>query len=420
MIKVLNISTKDIKGGAAIAAYRLHRGLCTVEVDSKMLVQEKTCDEFKIIGPDTNYKKIKAIIRPFIDTLISNQKLEKKENRALFSSAWVPLSGIAEKINILNPDIVHLHWIAGGMIRIEEIAKIESPIVWSLHDMWAFTGGCHYSNNCNKYIRHCYKCPVIDSKRIYDQSFRIFKRKDKTFSKINNLTIVGLSSWIASCAKESMLFHDKRVINLPNLIDTKYFKPMDKKIARELLNLPNHKNLILYGAMNATSDPRKGFRELASALYKIKGKNIELVVFGSNRPPNAPYFGFPTHYLGRFNDDISLMVLYNSADIMIVPSLQENLSNVIMESLACSTPVVAFNIGGNSDLIEHKQNGYLAEPYKTSDLAKGVEWILRYPKPQELKENARKKIVDFFEMQKVSNRYKALYEEILNRASCTI
>jgi len=178
--------------------------------------------------------------------------------------------------------------------------------------------------------------------------------------------------------------------------------------------LSKDKKLVLFGAVSATSDPRKGFKELSEALRKLKLRDIELVVFGSSKPKDAPDFGFNTHYLGHLHDDVSLVTLYNAVDVTVVPSLQENLSNTIMESLSCGTPVVAFNIGGNSDMIEHKINGYLAKPYDTDDLAKGIEWILSSPNYNELCENARNKVLREFDSKVVVKKYIELYDKIIS------
>ena len=371
----------------------------------------KTSDDPSIIGPDTKGKKLAAVFRPELDKLQVSRYRNK--TRTLFSSAWMPFSKVVERINNLNPDIVHLHWIAGGMFRIEDLQRIKAPAVWSLHDMWAFTGGCHYDEGCGKYTDQCGNCPVLGSNKTKDLSYKIFKRKLKTYAKIKNLTIVGLSRWLAKSAEQSALFKDKPVVNLPNPIDTNMFNPLSKNIARGMLGIPVEKKIILFGAMSAITDPRKGFIELSNAFNLLRLTDIELAVFGSNKPEVIPDFKFPARYLGHFHDDISLKVLYSVADVMVVPSLQENLSNVIMESIACGTPVVAFRIGGNSDMIGHKINGYLADPYEPASLARGIEWVLKHPEPEKLSTNARQKVLDCFEMEKVAQRYKALYEEIL-------
>ena len=167
--------------------------------------------------------------------------------------------------------------------------------------------------------------------------------------------------------------------------------------------------------MSATSDSRKGFNELIEALQKLeKNENIEFVIFGSSKPLDAPNFGFKTHYLGNLADDISLITLYSAVDVMVVPSLQENLSNAIMESLSCGTPVVGFDIGGNSDLIDHKKNGFLAKPFEIEDLKNGIEWMLNQKNYDELCQNAREKVLEKFDSEVVAKQYVELYRKILN------
>lgn len=413
-IKILIVNTSDIQGGAARAAYRLHRSLLAQNIDSQMLVQDKTSDDWTITAATTKLQKGLNKLRPTLDEL--PVRLYKNKTSALFSLSWLPFSRVAEKINKINPDIVHLHWIANGMMRIEDIAKIKAPIVWSLHDMWAFTGGCHYAEDCSLYEKKCGNCPVLKSNKTHDLSSKIYQRKQKTFAQNTDLTIVSLSRWLKHCAKNSTLLRDKKHINLPNPIDSNVFKPSDKEMARELWGLPKDKKLILFGATSVTSDARKGFKYLNEALQQLSSTDIELVVFGSGQPKNTQNFDFKTHYLGHLYDDISLVTLYNAVNVSIVPSLQENLSNTIMESLACATPVVGFDIGGNSDMIEHKKTGYLAKPLEVNDLARGIEWILNNKNEDYLRLsfNARDKVLKEFDSTMVVKKYIKLYENILN------
>lgn len=411
-MKILIVNSSDIEGGAARAAYRLHRALLSQGVDSQMLVQSKRSDDYTVIVETDKVKKILNKLRPFLDSI--PVRFYKNRTKTLFSSSWLPFANIVDKINEINPDIVHLHWICNGMMQIEDIARIKAPIVWSLHDNWAFTGGCHIKWECEKYKENCGACPRLGSEKENDLSRKIWHRKEKTFSKIPNMTIVGLSKWLSDCAQKSTLFRDKNVVNLPNPIDTTIFKPFDKEKAKELWSLPHDKKLILFGANSATSDINKGFKELSESLHKLDNKNIELVVFGSSKPKESQNFGFKTHYLGHLHDDVSLITLYSSVDVMVVPSLQENLSNAIMESLACGTPVVSFDIGGNSDMIEHKLNGYLAKPFDTTDLKNGIEWVLNTSNYEEISINARKKVLKEFDSEIVAQKYIELYNKVLN------
>lgn len=413
-MRVLIVNTSDINGGAARAAYRLHQSLLAQGVDSQMLVQSKTSDDFTVLAPTATITKGINKLRPTLDGL--PVKPYKNKRYTLFSPAWLGFSSIVERINAINPDIVHLHWIADGMMRIEDLAKIKAPIVWSLHDMWAFTGGCHYDEECEGYKNSCGTCKVLGSRKVYDLSSRVYRRKFKAFSSISNLTVVGLSNWLALSARQSSLFKQVSVVSLPNPINTAILSPMEKSIARDLFNLPQNKKLVLFGAMGGCSDPRKGFDQLSVALEKMDVENTELVVFGSSEPQKAQGFKQKAHYLGNLHDDVSLRVLYCAVDVMVVPSLQENLSNAIMESLACGIPVVGFNIGGNGDLIEHQKNGYLAKAFDTDDLAKGIESILNAENYSELCQNARNKVLREFDSQVVSSKYIDLYNQILTAA----
>jgi glycosyltransferase involved in cell wall biosynthesis len=376
-----------------------------------MLVHSKTSDDPTVLVlQDPIYNSLRKY-RQKLDTLPVDYYRKKTKN--LFSPAWLPFSGIIPQINASDADIVHLHWISGGMLRIEDISRIKKPIVWSLHDMWAFTGGCHYDCECGKYILHCGACPVLGSKKRKDLSYRVFERKIKTFGKIPNLTVVGLSRWLEECAKNSVLFAKKSIVNLPNPIDTQAFKPLERHIARDLLDLPVDKKLVLFWADNSAGDSRKGFTELSDAIRQIKSENVELVMFGSDHRINNLYMGFPTHQLGYLPGDHLLRNVYSAADVMVVPSLQENLSNTIMESLSCGTPVVSFYIGGNSDLIEHQTNGFLAKPFDTADLAEGIDWVLNHPASQELSKNARQSVMENFEAIHVARQYQDLYKMVL-------
>lgn len=412
-MKVLIVNTTDIQGGAARAAYRLHRSLLAAGVDSQMLVQSKSSHDFTVLGPKNKVKNALCKLRPTLDNLPVHRY--KGRTQTLFSPSWLPFTSIVKKINSLNPDVVHLHWITGGFVRIEDLAKIKAPVVWSLHDMWAFTGGCHYDEECGKFIAGCGECPVLGSSKHKDLSNKVLKRKESSFKKQRNMTIVGLSKWLENKAQSSFLFHQTSVVNLPNPIDSSCFAPFDKHNARTLFNLPLDKKLILFGAMGATSDPRKGFIKLSDALQHLKSDNTELVVFGSNRPKVSQGFKQKVHYLGHLYDDVSLRILYSTADVMVVPSLQENLSNAIMESLACGTPVVAFDIGGNPDLIEHRTNGYLAEPFNNQDLARGIDWVLQHQNPGVLSNNAREKVIHSFESNLVARQYIDLYKKVIDQ-----
>lgn len=414
-MKILLLNTNDISGGAAIASYRLLKGLQQNSVQAQMLVQSRTSDDYSILGPQTKWQKAFAKLRPILDNIPVN--LYKQRKKIIFSPAVLP-ENILKKIKEINPDIVHLHWIALGFIRIETLSKINKPIIWTLHDSWAFTGGCHIPFNCKKYIENCGYCPILCSNKKNDLSYKILQRKRKSWENLD-LTIVTPSSWLGICAKKSSLFYKTRVEVIPNGIDLNRFKPIDKNIVRDILCLPKDKKLILFGAMSAINDQNKGFHLLKRALKKLsskENKDIELIIFGSSRPREEENLGFKTHYLGRLNDELSLTLVYSAADVMIVPSMQEAFGQTASESLACGTPVVAFGDTGLLDIVDHKENGYLAKPFDTTDLANGIEWVLEdQVRWKKLSRNARKKVINEFDITKVTNRYVDLYKDILKK-----
>lgn len=410
-MKILVINSSDIKGGAARAAYRLHEALLKSGIESHMLVDTKLSDDYRVTGQVSNIVKGISLLRRILERLFVNTY--KHHSVTYFSPNLMPFSGLVERINALNPDIVHLHWVNKAMLSISDIAKIKAPIIWSLHDMWAFTGGCHYDEGCGAYQGLCGECKVLGSTRKNDLSRKVLNKKRRAYAKHKNLTAVGLSQWLASCASNSTLFKNSKVVCLPNPIDTSVYSPLDKTVAREILRLPKGKRLVLFGAMGATSDPRKGYKELCEALFKLKPEGIELVVFGSSEPKVSEGFKFKANYLGELHDDVTLRALYSAVDVMVVPSMQEAFGQTASESMACGAPVVAFGTTGLLDIVDHKENGYLAKPFDTTDLATGIEWVLHAPNYAELSANARDKVLNEFDSEVVVKRYIDLYRSVL-------
>lgn len=412
----LLLNTTDIEGGAARAAYRLHTGLKLLGVDSKMLVGLKYSDDISVIAPTTKLGKGMAIVSTTLDAL--PLEFYRKRERTIFSPACLP-EHTAKKIELINPDIIHLHWICRGFLRIETLRKFQKPIVWTLHDMWAFTGGCHYDNSCVRYNDTCGSCPQLNSKRQNDLSCRVWRRKKKAWQGLD-ITIVTPSQCLAECARSSSLFQRCRIEVIPNGLNMQCFNPIDKKMARDILSLPQDKILIFFGAMESTTDKRKGFQFLAPALQVLANSGwhnkVELIVFGSSKPDDPPDFGLKVNYLGQFKDEISLAILYAAADVFVLPSIQDNLPNTIMESLACGTPVVAFDVGGIPEMVEHQVNGYLAKAMDTDDLAHGIQWVLEDPERSfRLGKAAREKAVREYPLEVQARRYLDLYEEILDK-----
>lgn len=419
-MKISLLSTNDIAYGAGKAAFRLHQGLQNLGIDSQMLVQTKQTRNRAVRGFLNNKSKAENIVanaREIVDRLPF--KFYANFDSGAYSVQWLP-DNISSQVAHLKPDVINLHWICRGYLQIETLAKFNKPLIWTLHDMWAFTGGCHYDKDCQGYLNSCGACPQLGSSKERDLSRWIWQRKAKAWQNLD-LTIVTPSSWLAKQARASSLFRDVRVEVIPNGIDLQQYRPINKAIAQELLGLPQDRQLVLFGAVNATSDKRKGFHLLEPALQELSNNGwhdkIDLVVFGTEKPEKPADFGFKTHYLGKFNDDLTLALVYAAADVFVAPSIQENLANTVLEAIACGVPSVAFDIGGMPDLIENQHNGYLAKPYQIDDLARGITWILEnQERYQKLAHRAREKAQEFSSA--ISARhYLSLYNEILT-AEC--
>lgn len=413
-MKVIIANTMESGGGAARASRQLQQGLAKEGFQASRYVKRKIAADPDVYGAECS--KFLDKLTASIDSKLLLKILHRKRKKGVWSLNWLP-NLVAARIQKMEPHLVNLHWIGHGFINISDLAWIARPIVWTLHDSWAFTGGCHLPADCTRYKHRCGNCPQLRSGREYDVSRWEHNRKQKAYDRIDSITVVTPSRWLGECARNSALFRNRDVKVIPNGVDHRLFRPVNKEGARLRLGLPAAKKIMLYGAMGAVSDFNKGYHCLVSALDRLSvtRNDAELAVFGSRHPIDSEKHGFSTHNIGLIDDDETLRDLYAAADVMIMPSLQENLPFTVMESLACGTPVVAFDVGGVSDLIEHEINGYLVQPYDSAGLAAGIEWVLSSDDTRSsmLSENARAKIETEFTLDLYIKRYAELFHELL-------
>lgn len=405
------------EGGAGKAASRLLKGVQDKEVDARLLTQIKSGDDPSVTGPQTKVETAMAYLLPRLEWLCVG--IYALKGGCPFSPALIP-DRLSSKAAEYDPDIIHLHWVTNGFMRVETIRRFNRPLLWTLHDSWAFTGGCHVPFDCARYQEACGKCPVLGSSLSLDPSRWLWHRKQRAWRGVN-LTIVAPSRWLAKCAQASSLFRDTRVEVIPNGLDLQIYKPFDKRAARGLLSLPQEKRLILFGGKGCMSDRNKGFHILSEALRSLSAQGwrdkAEIVIFGESKPKHTPDLGLRVHYKGWLSDDVTIARLNAASDVCVVPSLQEALSYAAMESMACETPCVAFEEGGVTDVVKHEHTGFLARPYEPDDLAKGIAWVLEDDERRRmLSLNARNKVEQEFALEKVAGRYVELYREILNCA----
>jgi len=415
-MKILMLNTFDEVGGAARAAVRLLRGERVNGIDAGLLVYFKTGKAANVICNSSPLRKLVRRLKLFLGLLPVRMYPNKPENN--FSPALLPDNVPAEVAGI-SPDIIHLHWLCAGFIRVETLSKFNKPLIWTLHDSWAFTGGCHVPFDCKRYRYSCGKCPVLGSSREKDLSRWTWERKEKAWRELN-LTVVAPSHWLANCARTSSLFQNVRVEVIPNGLDTETFQPLDKKASRNLLGLSNKKKIILFGAVHASSDPNKGLHLLTQALQALSKGSSDLMtlVFGSDDFKNMPDLGMPTVCLGRIDDDHRLAAIYSASDVFVAPSKQENFPNTVLEAMACGLPCVAFDQGGVPDLVDHRVSGYLAQPYDIEDLGQGITWIIEEEdRHKELSRRARYKVKTEFTLDLAARRYVDLYRELHGKAA---
>ncbi|ESA32697.1 group 1 glycosyl transferase [Leptolyngbya sp. Heron Island J] len=414
-MKVLHLSTSDINGGAARGTYWMHTALKRAGIDSHMLVAEKYTSDDTVIGPNgiTGGQKILNGIRQTVEYWPLKRYPHKSPG--LFSPAIYP-NPVIKQIEQIKPDIINLHWVGLGLLRPEQLKTFTQPIVWTLRDMWSFTGGCCYTAGCTRYQQQCGRCPMLGSKQENDLSRKVWQRKHRAWQGLN-LTLAPISQWLADCASKSSLLHHYPARVIPNAVDTDIFRPIDQKAARDILQLPQHDKLILFGALSATTDKRKGFNHLVAAIKQLKTTDslpLRAVIFGTEKTAVSMPLNIPYTVLGRLNDDITLALAYSAADVMVVPSIQEAFGKTAIEAMACGTPVVCFDATGLRDIVEHQKNGYRAECFSAADLAKGIFWSLEdTARLKRLGQQARQDTISNFSFEVQSAAYAELYQALL-------
>lgn len=412
-IKVAHIFSGPLSGGAARGALWLHSALLESNIDSWIFIN--TDDSLNITNSiDVSGSRIERLssklIRKlsFFVLLFYPLKERTKFSLGLTGHSFLDLP------QFKDADIVHLHWI-NDVLSINAISQIRKPIVWTVRDMWPFTGGCHYSFACNRYLLECGRCNHLHSHWPLDISYFIYRLKKKYYPKL--IFVVGLSKWITNTARNSSLFSACPSVTIPNCIDTKLFSPTPHPTLKEKLKLAPETKIVLAGSIN-NADYYKGSDLLFKALSLLSDydQNIVLVTFGSNLN-QAPMSELKLRKinLGYVSRDEILVEAYSSSHVFVCPSRMESFGKTIIESFACGTPVVCFDATGPSDIVDHKENGYRATPYDPRDLMNGIKWVLNHDQKEynKLSKNARLKAVTRYDSSVVASQYIDLYKQIL-------
>lgn len=422
-MKIVHINTYDGNGGAGRACLRLNKALTDAGEESSLYVNYKFGAN-ALIGTFSAglISKGLAVFGILAERFISS--LRAKKLKIPFS---IPVWGkdISKRKALRDADIIHLHWINHAFLRPRDLARLRrlnKPIVWTFHDSNAFTGGCHVRYACDHFEHECGNCPLLEKSHPRDDSHRIWKAKYKAYQQLI-FTVVAPSRWMEKSVKRSGLLSSININNIPNTLDTTVFCPHNKLASRARLGLSEDKFIMMSGFMPSRKDLHKGTPYLLEAIEHIISKNridpeeIELIVFGNRDEKNLPEFSVKTIFLGTIAEDEKLAICYSAADVFITPSLEDNLPNTVMESLACGTPVVAFTTGGIPDMVVHKQNGYLAEYKSAEDLAEGILWIYNNQNREALNKQARLTVEQNFSEAVIAEKHLTLYRRLLNEGN---
>ena len=418
MMKVLIVNTSEKTGGAAVAAGRLMDALNCNGVKTKMLVAQKQTDDICVASLRRKWRHkwhfLWERLRLFAHLHFRREHLFEVD---------MACSGtdITRMLEFREADVIHLHWINQGMLSLGGIRRIlqsGKPVVWTMHDLWPATSLCHYARGCYRYKNHCDHCPLLPgggSKG--DLSAQVWARKERML-QAGNVFFVACSRWLEGEARKSALLKGHSVANVPNAIDTRVFRPVDRAEARRRVGLPGEGRVLLFVSQRVT-DERKGIAYLIESVEKLVGQHPELksntsiAILGGHADEVADRLCLPVHALGYVSDERTIVDVYNSADVFVTPSLEDNLPNTIMEAMACGVPCVGFRVGGIPEMIDHQKTGYVAELRSSDDLARGIGWVLCEADRGQLKHDALRKVMLSYSQTSVALRYSEIYQQAI-------
>ncbi len=410
MTKILHLVAGSLGGGAARGAAWLHNGLLAQGVESRILTSGPPVDDPTIFTLESGGRgKLKRMLRTELDRLAIGTLYREAKGRGV--SAGLFGYNVMRSEHYDWAEILHLHWINQGAFNVAALHDCPKPIVWTLRDMWPMTGVCHYAIDCDGYKTGCGACPQLGSKARQDLSRFLARRKRKKLPA--NFQAVAISQWLATCAAESFVFGGRSIKTVPNCVDGQEFFPVPKSAARLALGLPNESQIVMFG--NISHDTYKGADLAISALKRLTERNskVQVLSVGGRNDLDIPGV---VHHFGTLRDNVSMRLAYSAADIFLTASRAEAFGKMLVEAMACATPVVAFDSTGPRDIVVNKKTGYLAKPFCPDDLANGADWILRdLDRQQELARRSRARALECFNPNVVAKAYMDIYDKCLAR-----
>lgn len=417
-MKVLIVNTSERTGGAAVAAGRLVEALNNNAVKATMLVRDKQSDEITVVGLPKNWLSRWHFLW---ERLVIFVRMHFNYSRVFEVDLANAGSDITRLREFREADVIHLHWINQGMLSLNGIRKIlrsGKPVVWTMHDLWPATALCHYARCCRHYMSQCRQCPLLPGGGSdHDLSAAVWRRKQNMLAA-GTIHFVACSRWLEGEAKKSALLSGQHITSIPNPINTRVYCPQDQADARRQMGLPVEGRIILFVSQKVT-DERKGISYFVEAINQLAEQhpemkeNTHIAILGAHADAVASQLALPTHALGYLSDERQIVAVYNAADVFVTPSLEDNLPNTIMESMACGVPCVGFRVGGIPEMIDHRKNGYVAEFRNAADLARGIAWVLTEADRDALRSEALRKVKLSYSQSSVSLRYIELYQQAL-------
>jgi glycosyltransferase involved in cell wall biosynthesis len=409
-LKVLHLQSGELSGGAARGTYWLHKALRQIGVDSHLMISGRNdaSDPSVSALATSGVKRVDFALRNRIGNL--PVQFYRGRQRLIYNTGFAGLR-YQKTDEYRQADIIHLHWI-NGFVSMRSLRHIKKPIVWTLRDMWPLTGGCHVAMECERYTSGCGLCPQLGSRRKWDLSKIVSSNKVASIPR--EMRVVGISKWLSQCAKDSTVFDGFNIRTISNNIDTDDFFPVPKEAARLALGLDKEVPIVLVGA-HSLNDPWKAFDQFVNAVNALPNGSIHIVLFGRVTSDALAMFHHPVTSLSFLADTVSLRLAYSAADLFVAPSRMDAFGKTLAESMACGTPVVCFDATGPADIVEHQVTGYKAQPFDSSDLACGIEWVLSREnlESQKIRHASRERAVRLFDSRVIAKQYVQLYTEML-------
>lgn len=418
-IKVLHLSGGTSSGGAAKGVINIHKGLLRLGIDSKAMfsMQSPHAPHIEGVFSYISVSWIDALLRRVLPRLESILvRLFAGRKVWPFSLGIVGYPGLRLHRLVKQADVIHLHWINAAFVSVSQISQLKKPVVWTMRDEWAYTGGCHYSCECVRFKDACGQCPILDSRKEQDLTRMVFNHKAKLRGK--DIRFVAISNWIAQRAQQSALLRNESVEMVLNCIDSCFIEEQLLKRAdcREHFGFDQNELLLLCGATDLDSK-YKGYSVLPK-FQQTKGINYRIVTFGQISDSLKSKIKVPSTHLGNIGDNESLCKLYRACDVFLGPSHMEAFGKTLAEASACGLPVVAYDYGGPKDVVRDGISGLLIEPFNESKFVEAVMQLCHKPEFLEQYGMAAEEFArGAFSPEKSAVAYQQIYTELMKRES---